>query len=124
MHILPSEQQSRQEAAYYKSSDYSFDAFFNRYKTPEDTRIIEEVVIQSKNNKKMILTVMNLSKWSNNQDAQKTSVLMFYPFQDTLGKYKAYVLRFNFQSQDRAYVQEIRSFLEAMELPGNPAFTN
>ena len=113
-----------EEGGYYKSSDYSFDAFYNRYKTPNDSRIIEEVVIKSKNNKKMILTVMNLAQWNNDQNIQKTRVLMFYPFQDTLGKYRSYTLRFDFASQDRTYVQEIRSFLEAMELPGNSAFTN
>lgn len=112
------------EDSYYKSSDYSFDAFYQRYRSIGDTSMIEEVMIQSKNKKKMIISAINTAQGSTDQNLQKTKVIIFYPFQDVLGKYRFYRFVFEFASSDRSYIEDIRSFFQSIDLPWTSPFTN
>lgn len=111
------------EENYYKGNDYSFQSFYERYRTVGDPSILEEFIIESKNKKQMILSVINRAYKSNVPDKEDIRVLIFYPFTDKEWKLRSYTWRFDIASKDYTYVQQVRRFFESLSLPGEKVFS-
>jgi hypothetical protein len=102
---------------YYKGSTFTFESFFDRYKTVADPTISDKI-ITSKNGKKMILTSVDDSS----EEIPRSKVYIFYPFKTATGEYKAYQAIFEYETRNVNYVQEIEDFFRLLELPGASPF--
>ena len=102
---------------YYKWTIFTFESFFERYKTVANTKISDKI-ITSKNGKKMVLTSVDDSS----EEIPRSKVYIFYPFKTTSGEYKAYQVIFEYETRNVNYVQEIENFFTSLELPGTSPF--
>lgn len=105
----------------YKSSDLSFEAFYNRYKTVGDSKIQDSLLI-SKNGKKMILSLVDKTNSWINPIQEKTRVIVFYPFKTQNWELKSYEWVFEYNTRNNQYIEKIRSLFEWIDLPGASPF--
>lgn len=103
----------------YKGSTYTFNSFYDRYKT-SGSSTVRDSIIETKSWDKLIITEINLS-----EDAQeKTKVLVFYPFKTQDGKYKAYQFVFEYTARNVQYLQELIEIIKTIDFPGSSPFDN
>lgn len=107
----------------YKGKDYSFDAFFNRYKTTNSS-YIEDIDIRTKDGKRVIITFKNYDDLEATPAVYEQEVVVFYPFKTTTGEYMAYSISFTLHLKDDTGKTLIKNIISNMEFPGTSPFKN
>ena len=80
-------------------------------------------MITTKDEKKIIMTVIDYSDTLTSPIKYEKSIELFYPFLHTDGKYYAYKFQFTLLTDD-ADIHEIRTLFQNMVLPGKSPFDN
>lgn len=109
------------ETNQYTGKDYSYDSFFQRYKTT-GYRNVTDMDITTKEGKKMIMTIKNYNDRTSTPEKYEQEVVFFYPFMTKEGKYRAYKFSFTLHSKDGMDEYTMRDIMMELELPGTSPF--
>ena len=106
----------------YTGRDYSFGAFFGRYRTTGTSKIID-TELTTKNGKKLIMTTYDKTSSDTTAIKEKMNVIFFYPFKTESGDLKAYQYSFDLPSRSTQYTTLMQKLFEMIEFPGISPFT-
>lgn len=107
----------------YKGKDYSFDAFFRRYRTTGYSNV-SDTEFSTKDGKKFIMTVRNYNDTTVFPEKYEQVVTFFYPFVTKDGKYRAYRFEFTLHAKDGMGAYDVSAIIASLELPGTSPFKN
>lgn len=107
----------------YIGTDYSFSAFFNRYKTVGYTKVKDYEVI-TRTGEKLIMTVSDNTDRDITPIRYSKTIEFFYPFLTGAGEYRAYRFSFDIPSDKDEDVARIREVIESIDFIGNSPFKN
>jgi hypothetical protein len=107
----------------YKGKDYSFDAFFKRYRTVGSS-YITDFDTTTKDGKRLIITFKNYDDPTASPAVYEQQVVVFYPFKTQAGEYRAYSFQFTPHSRDGMDKYTIQDILSNIEFPGTSPFKN
>jgi hypothetical protein len=107
----------------YSDPAYSFQQFFDTYKTTGYANV-SDVIVTAKNNKKLIMTSSDYSDTKVFPAKYEKYVTFFYPFVTTTGEYRGYRIRFILNNNNESDIYAIRQLIESIEFPGTSPFKN
>lgn len=104
----------------YTGKGYTFDDFFNRYRTTGYDNVLDEK-ITTKDGKKLIMNTKNFTDRMASPEKFEKLITFFYPFVTAEGEYRAYKFEFTVKTEEMD-VQLIRQFIETLEFPWKSPF--
>lgn len=105
----------------YKWKTYTFQDFFNRYKTTQYANVLD-YEISTNENKLLIMTIEDYTDSIKYPGNPTQNVIFFYPFSLWKWKYYAYKIEFILKSNDRQDAYSLRDIIKRIELPGSSPF--